>query len=192
LVPTNARGDTIAHFFEISNLSDPVLIVYNRAGMIMFEMKLPKVGNITEFDNMTVLTTQGLNRPEVILKTELVLGVKSYYSILIGASILIFLSLIALVSIVIFKGIRKKNELVSEKVKIQESSLFGTDYKRDFSTNDLFEKYDRLSETKYDFNQDYDLLTPDEKQNKMAELMRLYNKGEITSDQLNNELRRLW
>jgi len=192
VLPVNARGDTIAHYFDIPNLTDPVLVVYNRAGMIMFEMNLPLARNVDEFDNLALLTTQGLNRPEVLTKTELVLGVKSYYSILVGASILIFISLVALISIVVVKTIRKKNEVLTIKIKDHDSSLFGSNYDKDFSTNELFEKYDRFNEPRYDFNQDYDALTPEQKQDKMAELMRLYNKGEITSDQLNNELRRLW
>jgi len=189
LVP-NSRGDTIAHYFEIKNLTNPKLTIFNRGGNVMYTMDLPTVKSVAEYNQKILIANLGLNNPDIIEKTELAMGIKSYYSILIGATLLIFLSLIALAFILLRKLSLSKDSLIG--VRPRPTNYFGSRYTENDKEQDVFASYSKVKNQKYDFDQDYDCLSPQEKQKRMAELMRMFNNGEISIDQLNNELRRLW
>jgi hypothetical protein len=188
-IRSDARGDTVAHYFDVKNLTNPKLYIYNRSGKIMFEMKLPTVESTSQYDNKVSINNIGLNNSSAIEKTELELGVRSYYTILIASTLVIFVSLIILAIILLKKLSTTKMD--TNNTGIKPLHFFGATEESKRKNYVLDDAY-KIMQNDYDFDQDYDLLTVQEKQKKMAELMRLYNKGDITIDQLNHELRRLW
>lgn len=187
-IKQNSRGDTIAHFFEVKNLTNPTLFIYNRQNIIVYQMKLPTVQSVSDFDQRAIISNLGLNDSSDIVVTELELGMRSYYTILLISVIVIFVSLIVLAIVLLRKLSVQKIEPNQKEIK--PIHFFGSTFVDQQKTTNESDPF--ANQIKYDFDQEYDHLSVPEKQKKMAQLMRLYNDGLITIDQLNQELRRLW